>query len=210
MTRRFEYERVPIGISFRERSAFRDTYGGADDAVFLEAHHLVPRGRPAKTLIVFMHPIGGGAYLPMVVGLARAGFHVLHCGSRYRGNDTALIMEKCVVDLGACVRHARERLGYERVVLGGWSGGGSLSLFYHPEPHPPAVRGGRASGQGAPRDRRRHPLLLRAARAARRSGAPLRALARGPWLRRRSVSRARSLPAAPAPATGTRPEPARL
>jgi pimeloyl-ACP methyl ester carboxylesterase len=137
MAARFEYDRIPIGISFREQSAFRDTYGGAAGAVFLEAHHLVPRGRPSKTLIVFMHPIGGGAYLPMVIGLARAGFHVLHCGSRYRGNDTALIMEKCAVDLGACVRHARERLGYERVVLGGWSGGGSLSLFYQAEAERP-------------------------------------------------------------------------
>jgi pimeloyl-ACP methyl ester carboxylesterase len=53
----------------------------------------------------------------------------------YRGNDTALILEKCLLDLGACVADLRRRFGYERVVLGGWSGGGSLSLFYQAE-HP--------------------------------------------------------------------------
>jgi len=66
----------------------------------------------------------------MVTELARCGNHVIYANSRYRGNDSALIMEKVTLDLAAAVRHARERLGYERVVLGGWSGGGPLSLFY--------------------------------------------------------------------------------
>lgn len=39
-------------------------------------------------------------------------------------------MEKVVRDLGAVVHHCRKRLHYKRVVLGGWSGGGSLSAFY--------------------------------------------------------------------------------
>jgi alpha-beta hydrolase superfamily lysophospholipase len=90
--------------------------------------------------VIFMHPVGGGAYLPMVTGLARAGCHVIYCNSRYRGVDSALIMEKVVLDLAACVRDARERLGYERVILGGWSGGGSLSLFYQEQAEHPTVR----------------------------------------------------------------------
>jgi RNA polymerase sigma-70 factor (ECF subfamily) len=48
-------------------------------------------------------------------------------------------MEKVAVDLGAYVRHAREVLGYRRVVLVGWSGGGSLSLFYQSEALAPSV-----------------------------------------------------------------------
>ena len=39
-------------------------------------------------------------------------------------------MEKCVHDLGAVIAHAKEKFGYKKIVLGGWSGGGSLSLFY--------------------------------------------------------------------------------
>jgi pimeloyl-ACP methyl ester carboxylesterase len=41
-----------------------------------------------------------------------------------------LIIEKVAIDLGRWMRHAREVLGYERVIMVGWSGGGSLSLFY--------------------------------------------------------------------------------
>jgi dienelactone hydrolase len=53
--------------------------------------------------------------------------------------DAALIMEKVVLDLAAGVRHAREKLGYERIVLGGWSGGGALSLFYQQQALAPSV-----------------------------------------------------------------------
>jgi pimeloyl-ACP methyl ester carboxylesterase len=53
--------------------------------------------------------------------------------------DTALIMEKVVCDLGAVVRDAKERLGYTKVILGGWSGGGSMSLYYQAEAENPTV-----------------------------------------------------------------------
>ncbi len=39
-------------------------------------------------------------------------------------------MEKVVADLGAVIDDAGQRLGYEQVVLCGWSGGGSLSMYY--------------------------------------------------------------------------------
>ncbi len=135
----FEYERRPILIVFRESSLIKETYAGRTDTVALEAHHLVPKARPSKTVVIFMHPMGGTQYLPMVSGLARRGLHVISCNSRYPRNDSSLIMEKVVLDLGACVRHAREKLGYEKVVLAGWSGGGSLSLFYQAQAEQPTV-----------------------------------------------------------------------
>ena len=64
---------------------------------------------------------------------------VIYCNPRYRGNDTALIMEKCVLDLGACIADLKTRFGYEKVVLGGWSGGGSLSLFYQDQAETPTI-----------------------------------------------------------------------
>jgi pimeloyl-ACP methyl ester carboxylesterase len=48
-------------------------------------------------------------------------------------------MEKCVLDLGACIADLRQRFGYEKVVLGGWSGGGSLSLFYQDQAEHPSI-----------------------------------------------------------------------
>lgn len=127
---RHEYDRIPYLVVFDDLSAYQDTYGGVTESVVLESYLLRPKGVPSKNVIVFMHPIGGGAYLPMTNALARAGHHVIYCNSRYRGVDSALIMEKVVQDLGACVRDARERLGYEKVILAGWSGGGALSLYY--------------------------------------------------------------------------------
>lgn len=136
---RLDIERRAFGISFAERAQFKDTYGGVEGAVFLECYQLVPRGVPSETAIVFSHPIGGGAYLPLVTELARRGNHVIYVNSRYRGIDAALIMEKVVLDLAAGVRHAREKLGYERIVLGGWSGGGALALFYQQQAVKPTV-----------------------------------------------------------------------
>lgn len=134
-----EYERIPFLIRFLEKSAFKDTYAGEIDRVVLEAHLLKARGVASKTVVIFMHPIGGGQYLPLPLAIARTGVDVIVCSSRYRGVDYALIMEKVATDLAACVRDARERLGYEKVLLGGWSGGGSLSLFYQAEAEDPTV-----------------------------------------------------------------------
>ena len=132
------YDRVPFLVTFLDDSPVRDTYGGTGEFVVLEAHLLRPQ-TASDTVIVLMHPIGGGAYLPMTVALAKAGHHVIYCNSRYRGVDSALIMEKVTQDLGACVRHAKEKLGYSKVVLAGWSGGGALSAFYQAQAENPTV-----------------------------------------------------------------------
>jgi pimeloyl-ACP methyl ester carboxylesterase len=86
-----------------------------------------------------MHPMGIMHYLPLPPALAAAGVHVLTAVSRYPNNDSALIMEKVVIDLGKWVDHARRKLGYARVILAGWSGGGSLALFYQAEAEKPRV-----------------------------------------------------------------------
>jgi catechol 2,3-dioxygenase-like lactoylglutathione lyase family enzyme len=131
---RFIYDRRPVKITVREKNGggVKDRYGGVTGVFVLEGELLVPSSSSPKhsTVLVFMHPAASMNMLSMPVGLARAGVHVLLCSSRYAGNDSALIMEKCVKDLGVFVAHAKETLGYKKVVLGGWSGGGSLSVFY--------------------------------------------------------------------------------
>ncbi|MFA9565766.1 MAG: alpha/beta hydrolase family protein, partial [Acidimicrobiales bacterium] len=145
----YRFDRHAEVIVFAEEAEFKDTYGGDENIVLLEAHHLVPQDHPSDTVVIFMHPVGAGAYLPMVGALARTGHHVIYCNSRYQTGDMALIMEKVVLDLAACVRHAKEQLGYQKVVLAGWSGGGSLSLFYQAEAEDPTVT---ATPAGEPPD----------------------------------------------------------
>jgi dienelactone hydrolase len=130
-----------VHIQFAETSAFQETYGfsGSQGMINLEGLRLLPKGKPSKTLVVFMHPATTLQLLPMPRALTAQGVHVLCAASRYVKNDTPLIMEKVVLDLGAYVRHAKEKWGYEKIVICGWSGGGSLSLFYQSQAENPTV-----------------------------------------------------------------------
>jgi pimeloyl-ACP methyl ester carboxylesterase len=132
--------REPYGVLHVDPSPIKDVYGGDAGMVFVECMRICPADQDSKTVIVFSHPIGGGSFLPLVNALAKSGVHVIYCNPRYRGNDTTLILEKCVLDLGACIKDLRKRFGYEKVLLGGWSGGGSLSLFYQDQAENPTIR----------------------------------------------------------------------
>jgi dienelactone hydrolase len=130
-----------IHISYDESSSFVETYGfaGNQGAINLEGVLIRPKDRNSKTLYVFMHPASTLQLLPVPREAAKYGAHVLCAGSRYARNDTAAILEKVILDLGAYISCAKVRWGYERVVLVGWSGGGSLSLFYQAEAENPTI-----------------------------------------------------------------------
>ena len=134
-----EIVREPYAVVYREESGFKDVYGGAGGHVFVECMRIAPAASSSKRVIVFSHPVGGGSFLPLVTALAKAGHPVIYVNPRYRGNDSALIMEKCVADLGAALKDAKTRFGYEQIILGGWSGGGSLSLFYQDQAETPTI-----------------------------------------------------------------------
>ena len=131
--------REPYGFTHADTGRLKEVYGGPTGRVFVECMRIRPADVASDTVILFSHPIGGGSFLPMVTALARGGRHVIYCNPRYRGNDTALIMEKCVLDLGACIADLKTRFGYAKVILGGWSGGGSLSLFYQDQAEHPTI-----------------------------------------------------------------------
>ena len=137
----FERQATWRHIQYQETSKFTETYGfaGSVGSVNLEGVHYTPKGRDSKTLMIFMHPASTLQLLPVPQALPTYGLHVLCAGSRYPKNDTALIFEKVLLDLGAWVRTAKEEWGYEKVVLGGWSGGGSLSLFYQAQAENPTI-----------------------------------------------------------------------
>ena len=134
------WARVPSILSFPDTAGFSETYGfgAASGMVWLEGQYLIPHGRASKSLYLFMHPSSTLQLLPMPAALAGAGLHVLCAASRYPRNDSGLIMEKVAVDMGAWVGDARAR-GYDKVILVGWSGGGSLSLFYHAAAAAPSI-----------------------------------------------------------------------
>jgi hypothetical protein len=130
-----------VHVQYEERSAFTETYGfsGSQGMVNLEGILMRPRDQPSRTLMIFMHPASTLQLLPVPRAMVESGAHVLCAASRYAKNDTALIMEKVVLDLGAYIRHAKTVLGYQTIVLVGWSGGGSLAMFYQAEAESPTV-----------------------------------------------------------------------
>jgi len=142
------YARSPYLIVRREEAARKDVYGAIDDAVVLQAQ-LIRGDHPADTVLIVMHPIGAPAWLPVFAQLARAGHHIIACASRYSSGDAPLEMENVVLDLGACIRDAKERLGYKTVVLLGWSGGGSLMAGYQAEAERPVIERS-AAGEDTP------------------------------------------------------------
>ena len=78
-------ERIPYGFRFKNETGTCDAYGGTTDYVVLEAQLVRPVDHESDTLIVFMHPVLTGAYLPIIGALAKAGHHILVASSRYRG-----------------------------------------------------------------------------------------------------------------------------
>ena len=90
---------------------------------------MAPQGGSKKIAAIVMHPASNfmGHYL--IAPLAARGICCMGLNSRYAGNDTVLLMERAIQDLGAGVQYLR-RAGYEKVVLIGNSGGAALASFY--------------------------------------------------------------------------------
>ncbi len=97
-----------------------------------EASH-APTAAGTRTGAIVMHPASNfmGHYL--IAPLADRGVSCLGLNSRYAGNDTVLLMERVLQDLGAGVKYLRETLGCDRVVLVGNSGGAALAAYYQAE-----------------------------------------------------------------------------
>lgn len=116
-----------------------ETYGFAgSQGVTLEGQ-LLRTDAESETLFVFMHPTSTLQLMPIPEAMAARGMHVLCAASRYPKNDSALVFEKVLLDLGGWIRWAREQADYRSVVLMGWSGGGSLSLLYQAEAEDPSI-----------------------------------------------------------------------
>ncbi|NRA01544.1 MAG: alpha/beta hydrolase [Myxococcales bacterium] len=80
------------------------------------------------SVVCVMHPRANFSHHYVVPALVEAGFAVFCQNSRWVGNDATLVHEVLLLDVAAGVGAMRER--FDRVVLLGNSGGGSLYTFY--------------------------------------------------------------------------------
>ncbi|MSQ71570.1 MAG: alpha/beta hydrolase [Betaproteobacteria bacterium] len=93
-------------------------------------------GKDVAFLVV--HPANSFLNHYLLEPLRKRGCAVLGLNTRYAGNETFLIMERAVQDVGRGVRFLREQ-GYRRVCLIGNSGGASLAAFYQSQAEKPTI-----------------------------------------------------------------------
>lgn len=110
----------------------------AQDGAAIDGALYVPSGGSPRTALVLLHPTVSFLEHYALAPLAELGFAALGLNSRFAGNEGAVLLEQCVLDLAAGVACLRER-GYERVVLVGNSGGGALSSLYQAQAEHPTV-----------------------------------------------------------------------
>ncbi|GAA1380912.1 hypothetical protein GCM10009613_06000 [Pseudonocardia kongjuensis] len=82
-----------------------------------------------KTVVCFMHPRADFTSHYCLPAMTEHGLAVFGQRTRWSNNDTACIHEIALADVAASVRLLRAR-GFERIILVGNSGGGSLYTFY--------------------------------------------------------------------------------
>lgn len=122
--------RLPFAFSALDAAVRREVvYLEASDTAQSSGVLYRPAGREPKTAVYLMHPRGAFSRHYVVPGLTARGYAVFGHDSRYLNNDSHMIHERLLLDVAAGIRELKER-GFERIVLLGNSGGGSLLAFY--------------------------------------------------------------------------------
>lgn len=101
------------------------------------AREVTREGARCRTAVVINHPTSNflGHYL--LERLAGIGVAAVGMCTRYVGNDSALLLENCVLDVDAVVKDLRN--DYEHVVLLGNSGGGGLTPLFQSQAEKPTI-----------------------------------------------------------------------
>ena len=122
--------RLPFAFTALDPSVRRDVvYVEAADTVQSSGILYRPAGHEPKTAVYLMHPRGEFTRHYVVPGLIARGYAVFGHNSRYLNNDTDMVHERLLFDIAAGMRYLKDA-GYERIILLGNSGGGSLLGFY--------------------------------------------------------------------------------
>lgn len=133
--------RLPFSFTALDPAVRRDIVylEATDTAQSFGVLYTPPTGHP-KTAVYLIHPRGEFTRHYVVPPLVARGYAVFGHNSRYLNNDIDMVHERLLFDVAAGVRYLKQR-GFERVVLLGNSGGGSLLGFYQSQAaRPPADR----------------------------------------------------------------------
>lgn len=101
----------------------------AEDGMPLTGTLYTPETGEPTTAVLVMHPRGDFSRHYMVPHLASAGYAVFGCTTRHLHNDADALHERLLIDVAAAMRWLKGR-GFQKIVMIGNSGGGSLFSFY--------------------------------------------------------------------------------
>lgn len=100
---------------------------------------LVSAVEKPDTVYVLSHPTSNFHSHYLIEPLIARGAAVLLVNTRYMANDTMLLMERAIQDLGAGIKYLRE-IGFQKIILIGNSGGGSLAALYQEQAEKLTIR----------------------------------------------------------------------
>ena len=115
------YSSLPVSVR-REPVALEAADGGISTGILYTATR-------TRTVVCFMHPQADMSRHYATPYLTAAGHAVFGQNSRWLNNDALCVHEQLLLDVAAGIRFLRGR-GFERIILCGNSGGGSLYCFY--------------------------------------------------------------------------------
>jgi pimeloyl-ACP methyl ester carboxylesterase len=133
-----DLERNLLGAPAEEHNKVEIYSGVARLARTVWASEVRLAGTEPDVAVMLCHPTANFLGHYALAGLAQRGLGAIGFTTRYVGNDTSLIMENCLLDMGAMVRLLYER-GYSYVVLVGNSGGASIVPYYQAQARYPTV-----------------------------------------------------------------------
>jgi hypothetical protein len=116
-----------------------------------------PRRKP-RTCVIMAHPRVDFSMHYSIPFWVEAGFAAFGFNTRYLNNDGAMLHENLLLDLAAGIRLLREEEGFERIVMLGNSGGGSLFSYYHAQAVTPKDERIASPPGGGPPDLNQHDL----------------------------------------------------
>jgi pimeloyl-ACP methyl ester carboxylesterase len=111
----------------------------------------MPAKAKPRTVVIMAHPRADFSTHYSIPFWVEAGFAAFGFNTRYLNNDAMMLHENLLLDLGAGIRFLREEEGFEKIVMLGNSGGGSLFAYYDSQAR--ALAGNRVSappGGGPP------------------------------------------------------------
>lgn len=112
-------------------------------------------GQRSSVGIIIVHPMSNFHGHHLLQPIAASGTPILGLNTRYAGNDAVVILENCLLDIDAAIRWMRERHGWKKIVLCGFSGGGPLVSLYQRQAERPTIT---STPAGDPPDLTQHGL----------------------------------------------------